>query len=263
MATYTEPRKPDAVVHTGFYTLEMKDLMHDLVENTEQGRHCGSRAGKKLRCSEIVVNPDGEIAFNLHRDGGSWRYRDYSWNRTIWKKCNLDAQKIREEIAWILKIMVHSYLDKQFAGEGCHVHWRRDDTTDLGQLFTSFSPSCTSSHRTAPLTVADVYCVYELLRQRPGIDRKYKAEMIKRWRGEQRDPIMTEMEVARREQIEEYKKEAVDKENSLIRERDAEISRVDKEIRAAYQAKIELVKSEMQEKLKQLDEQLSFMQMSA
>ena len=211
-----------------------------------------------MKCATVFVNPDGEIVFTLTKDNGSWRYGNYNWNRTIWQKCKLDPQKIREEIAWILKIMVHSYLDNQFAGEGCHVHWRRDDMSDLGQLFTSFSSTCTSSHRTAPLTVADVYCIYEILRNRPGIERKYNAEMIKRWRGEQRDPIMTEMEVARREQIEAFKKEAVDLENQLIRERDLKISEADKKIRDDYKLKIEQVKADMQQKMKELDEELSF-----
>lgn len=264
MATYEAPRKPDSVVHTGFFTMEMSDLFKDLIENTEQGRHCGARAGKKMQCSEVFINPDGEVVFNLFRDSmGSWRYRNYAWRRTIWEKCKLDAQKIREEIAWILKIMVHSYLDKQFAGEGCHVHWRRDDTTDLGQLFTSFSSTCTSSHRTGPLTVSDVYCIYEILRGRPGIERKYKAEQIKRFRGEQRDPILTEMEVARREQIETIKKEQVELERQLQRDRDNEISTESNRIRMLYAKKIEDSKFEMEKKIKELDEQLSFMQMSA
>lgn len=260
MATYEAPQKPDAVVHTGFFTLEMQDLFKDLIENTEQGRCCGSRAGKKMRCATVFINPDGEIVFNLKRDNGGWRYRDYNWNRTIWQKCKLDAQKIREEIAWILKIMVHAYLDKNFAGEGCKMHWRRDDSTDLGSLFTSFSSTCTSSHRTAPLTVSDAYCIYEILRGRSGIERKYTAATIQRWRGEQRDPIMTEMEVARREQIEVLKKEAVDLENQLIRERDRAISDSDDKIRAEYKLKIEKVRSEMEQKVKELDEQLNFMQ---
>lgn len=258
MASYTAPRTPDAVVHTGFFTLEMKDVLADVISNTEHGRYCGSRAGKKMRCSELFVNPDGEIVFNLFRNSGGWR--DYGWSRTIWNKCKLDAQKIREEIAWILKIMVHAYLDKHLAGEGCRVHWRRDDETDLEELFESFRAGRSDTHRTAPLKVSDAYCIYEILRGRPGIERKYSAETIKRWRGEQRDPIMTEMEVARREQIEAFKKEAIDLENQLTRERDRKISETEGAIRIEYKKKIDEVHAEAERKIRELDEQLKFME---
>ena len=259
MASYTAPRTPDAIVHTGFFTLEMKDLLTDVIHNTENGRYCGSRAGKKLRCSVLFVNPDGEIVFNLFRDAGYYG-NYYNWKRTIWNKCKLDGQKIREEIAWILKIMVQEFLNKHFRGEECSVHWNRDDNTDLEDLFESFRASRSDIHRTAPITVSDAYCIYEILRGRPGIERKYSAEMIKRWRGEQRDPIMTEMEVARREQIETFKKEAVDIENQLIRERDIKISDVENGIRVEYRKKIEEVRADVERKIRELDEHLKFME---
>lgn len=251
MAYYETPKKPDFVIHTGFYTAEMKQILDSLKTALERTNYAGSRAGKKLQCSEVFINPDGEVVFNLFKSTGSWRYSDYTWGRTIWKKCNLDPQKIREEIAWLFKITCHGYLAKTYGRDKVHDHWTRIDTTDLRPVFQNL---------TNPFTVADLYCIYELLRDRKAVTTKYTAEVVGRWRGEQRDPIMTEMEVARREQIEAFKKEAVEKENQLNRERDTAISESNARIRKEYLDKVEAMRKEYEQKIKDLDTQLAFME---
>ena len=185
--------------HTTLFSDKAYALMDAFVYNMNDGFKCGVRAGGKLNDSTLKRADDGEIVFEVTQYDG---YRSY--NRTIWRKCKHDPAKVRDELAWLLKCMVRNY-----AGAA---HWNRDDVTDISGCFIRFYSYGDKAREIEvrelmkDVTVRDIYCVYELMRARKNLEQKYSAEMIEKWRGGQFDPVRTELEKAKREQLAEFEK---------------------------------------------------------
>jgi len=236
--------------HTTLYSDKAYALLKAFVYNIEEGYCCGSRARRKLQNSKLERTDDGEIVFNVTRNDGY-----YSYGRTIWKKCGHDGIKVRDELAWMLKCMVI-----QFAKDA---GWTRGNLTDISTCFTRFKSYDTETKTddirrlVNDVTINDVYCVYEILRNRKNIEAKYGQEMIDKWRGAQFDPVRTEMEKAKREQLAEFDRLENAEKLKASNSRDADIREFRNNRDKQFNNEINLISEKFAKKRAELLEQIS------
>jgi hypothetical protein len=235
------------IFHTTLYSDKAYALIEAFIYNMNDGFKCGSRASGKLYNSTLKRTDDGEVVFEVTQYDG---YRSY--NRTIWRKCKHDPAKVRDELAWLLKCMVRNY-----AGPA---HWNRNDVTDISACFTRFT-SYNESRKIEvrelmkDVTVQDIYCVYELMRARKNLEQKYSAEMIEKWRGAQFDPVRTELEKAKREQLAEFEKLEQEANQLASKKCDKDINDYGMQRRKQRDEEIKLIKEDFYKKRVALIEQ--------
>ena len=229
MSKFTNPR----ILHTNFYSLEFKQLLDRFFWNLANAEEKRMQRNGDLAATEVA--PDGEILINFGID-------KYGWYKTIYAKKKTD-DAILDWIGWMMKVKTHELIEdlmwkmylpsdtiaaylKAFNADDCRkidaakkaakkAEWKRDSDMDVPFLSISeeFAQRMTNigSKMTAmTVKVKDVYFVYDALKNRKGCDRRYDESIVKRWRGQKKDPLATEMEVARRAEVEritaEYKR---------------------------------------------------------
>ena len=181
----------------------------------------------------------------------------HSYNRSIWKKCRLDSAKLRDEIAWMLKCMVREWANQNTSG-GSKTIWARDNTTNLAGCFANFAAEAETRNLLNDVVTKDVYCVYELLRNRKNLEQKYDESLISIWRGAQFDPVRTELEKAKREQLAEFERQEQDEKRQSSNSFDAELEKFKEEWRkrradaqTAISQKFNLKRQELMDEIKQ------------
>ena len=226
MAKFTNPR----ILHTNFYSLEFKQLLDRFFWNLAHAQEKRMKRNGNLAATEVA--PDGEILINFG-------VNEYGWYKTAYAKKRTD-DAILDWIGWMMKVKTHemienemwktylphgtvdAYLDK-FSTDGRRkidaakkaakkTEWKRD--SDMNVPFLSISEQLAQSltntgNKTTAMTVQvkDIYFVYDALKNRKDCDRRYDEAIVKRWRGQKKDPLATEMEVARRAEVERIKAE--------------------------------------------------------
>lgn len=186
------------IIHTGFYSTEMKNLLDWFFSYLT---NC-TNTYENGKVAAVERAPDGEVLISLaHHDGRYWT--------TVYAKKHTDAL-ILDWIAWMLKNIACQHIQE------C---WRDYTTTNDKKLGIKLAkkalwtrdndgvviPVLTTD--TDYVSVSDIYFIYESFKGRKNIERKYSNKLIKKWRGEKRDPLATEMEMARREEVERINKE--------------------------------------------------------
>lgn len=120
------------------------------------------------------IAPDGEVIIPPHKF-----FEGQLWNR--------DNNEIFKWLAIHLKLAVK---DKH--------PWYRANDEIIEELSTN----------TIKITVSDAYLVYDLWLGRKNVEQKFSKSQFAKMVGQRRDPVTTEMEIARRQQIEDIKKQA-------------------------------------------------------
>lgn len=228
MAKFTNPR----VLHTNFYSLEFKQLLDRFFWDLENSHEKRMRRNGRFAATEVA--PDGEILINFGINEIGWYKTTYA------KKKNDDA--ILDWIGWMMKNKTHEmiedtlwqeYLPRSTVAAEFNVfstnnrdkidvakkaakkaEWTRDSdmvvplfsiSEELAQKLTNRGTKTTAMI----VQVKDIYFIYDALKNRKGCDRRYDKSIVKRWRGQKKDPLATEMEIARRAEVErinaEYK----------------------------------------------------------
>ena len=226
MSTFTIHR----ILHTNFYSLEFKQLLDRFFWNLANAQEKRMQRNGNLAATEVA--PDGEILikFDIDKPG---------WYKTIYAKKKTD-DAILDWIGWMMKVKTHELIEdlmwkvylpsdtiaaylKAFNADDRRkidaakkaakkAEWKRDSDMDVPFLSISeqFAQSMTNmGNKTTAMTVKVkyVYFVYDALKKRKGCDRRYDESIVKRWRGQKKDPLATEMEVARRAEVERIKTE--------------------------------------------------------
>lgn len=227
------------IIHTGLFSENAKYLLQGLFNYIDDNKP--RRVAVTARRCEIIMNPDNEIILQCKlRD----RY-GYSSERiySIWDRNPGNDQKPREWIA----VMLKKHVIEQCGSNGA---WRRDnDAREVPELeikneqgLTVFSP-----------TVAEAYYVYDVLLNRKKIEKRFTEATIKRMHGIQRDPIATEMEIARREEVKRLKAENEQKIRDLENEKLLKISAYHQQLDAEYKILKEEAKKKLEEDLANLE----------
>lgn len=173
-------------IHTGFYSDDAFKLFTKFFKESDAGRF-GRRASRTADVTTVIQEPDGETVLSY----------DYS-SRSVYSKKHGDVGEILDWIGWMMKCSTHEELGRK--GDSKHEAWKRDNHHYVVECLSTRS-NVDDAAFDCKVTIADVYYVYDALKNRKNIDKKYSAELVEKWRGKQRDPIATEAERARREEV--------------------------------------------------------------
>ena len=227
------------IIHTGLFSENAKYLLQGLFNYIDDNKP--RRVAVTARRCEIIMNPDNEIILQckLRDRYGYTSERIYS----IWDRNPGNDQKPREWIA----VMLKKHVIEQCGSDGA---WRRDnDAREVPELeikneqgLTVFSP-----------TVAEAYYVYDVLLNRKKIEKRFTEATIKRMHGIQRDPIATEMEIARREEVKRLKAENEQKLRDLENEKLLKISAYRQQLDAEYKILKDEAKKKLEEDLANIE----------
>ena len=215
MAKFTNPR----ILYTNFYSLEFKQLLDRFFWDLGQANEKRMRRNGRFAMTEVA--PDGEILINLG-------VNEIGWYKTTYAKKKSD-DAILDWIGWMMKnkthemiedTMWHTYMPRstitfEAAKKAAKkAEWKRDSdvVVQLYSISEELAQKLTNAgNKTTAMTVQvkDIYFIYDALKNRKGCDRRYDKSIVKRWRGQKKDPLATEMEIARRAEVEritaEYK----------------------------------------------------------
>lgn len=228
------------IIHTGLFSENAKHLLQGLFNYIDDNKP--RRVAVTARRCEIIMNPDNEVILQC-------KLRDrYSYYRSemicsIWDRNPGNDQKPREWIA----VMLKKHVIEQCGSDGV---WRRDnDAREVPELeikneqgLTVFSP-----------TVAEAYYVYDVLLNRKKIEKRFSEATIKRMHGIQKDPIATEMEIARREEVKRLKAENEQKLRDLEDEKFSKISAYRQQLDLEYKILKDEAKKKLEEDLANLE----------
>ena len=228
------------IIHTGLFSENAKYLLQGLFNYIDDNKP--RRVAVTARRCEIIMNPDNEVILQCKlRDRYSYYRSEMIYS--IWDRNPGNDQKPREWIA----VMLKKHVIEQCGSDGV---WRRDnDAREVPELevkneqgLTVFSP-----------TVAEAYYVYDALLNRKKIEKRFSEATIKRMHGIQKDPIATEMEIARREEVKRLKAENEQKLRDLENEKLNKISAYCQQLDAEYMILKQEAKKKLEEDLANLE----------
>lgn len=193
-------------LHTGLYSTRAKEILSCLIRLM----HCDYQFNPSkfdfnaAKYSKVEFAPNGEVVITYDRHRGDlWR--------CSYRKCaNFNDQT--GWIAWRLKLTIFKELDRQ--RDEKHDGWDRKNS-NVSKWMTNYLPD---EHDAKPITIREVYMVYDILRSRKRIENKYSKKELEEMIGAERDPFITQAEVTRRTEIERINKELEKKINDLRQE---------------------------------------------
>lgn len=226
------------IIHLGLFSKNAEMLIRSLFSYIDDNKP--ARVARSVRKATIVVNPDNEIVLECKLRELYYRHTPI----TIWDRNKGNDQKPREWIA----IMLKHHVIEQCGSDGA---WRRDnDSREVPEL--EFRDS-TGQVIYRP-TISEAYYVYDALLSRKRIERKYSKETIAKMHGSQNDPIATEMEIARREEVKRLNAEHEQKLRDLEHEKMEEIRAFREKMDEKYGELRKQAIAKLEEDLKNLEE---------
>lgn len=187
------------VYHTRLYSDKAEQILTKLyseMANSEYGGRCAKNAAD-VKC---VREADNEVVIKVDRH----------YDRLVYDRKSSD-EKILQWLGWMIKQAAYKYFLKR------HLVpvdvWKRDSDTIIPAFerrnipaFSSDNTETKTDYNIA-ITVADLYCIYEILSGRKNIERKYNKDLVNSIRGHQRDPLSTEVESLRRQEVASIEKQ--------------------------------------------------------
>lgn len=268
-------------IHTDLFTPKAQEILHRarLFMRNYWGT---TQMARNAALAEVAMAPNGEVIWKVYEIAnnafGSWR-SDYYNNSTYANRH--EDKKVREWLCMVLKEICfrqfkkHAYNEPAPTAKQIHKMWSSknntvvklmsEETHDQWQLPTvrddyGIEKKDNYVNKFGPITVAEIYCVYEKLLNRKRFEKKYSKEMKELIVGTEKDTVATELEIARREEINRINQKFEDDKKALAAERYEKINKMREEILAAYkQMEDELVK-EHAKALKKLENKLNFLE---
>ena len=239
------------VIHTNLFSSIAEETFKNFFKYMRE--HNSGRMYRNTERVFVEIAPDGEILLKAYFGGTIRReengYSKCFYGRSIWDR-NLDNDAKPKE--WLAIAIKHQVISST-RSDG---NWRRNNTDGIVEDFAT--KDSTGKINFIP-TVAWLYCIYDHLLERKSLEKKYGADLIKEVVGTRRDPMITEMELSRRNKVEcinkefnDAKKAAKDKRYQLLNEYDKKLAKVEaEEIAAATEARDKALK-EVEEAMKNI-----------
>lgn len=179
------------VYHTGLYSDKAEQILTKLYSEMAHSEY-GVRCAKNAADVKCVREADNEVVIKV----------DSHYIRLVYDRKSSD-EKILQWLGWMIKQAAYKYFRKRRL-EPEDV-WKRDSDTII-PAFSSYNTETKTDYDIA-ITVADLYCIYEILSGRKNIERKYNKDLVNSIRGHQRDPLSTEVESTRRQEVASIEKQ--------------------------------------------------------
>lgn len=226
----------DRIIHTGLYTNKAKEVLSSVFGQLSDGwGENNPRNDRWWKFADAMQEVDGEVTIHISAKTGEREYHG-KWIENGF--AHMHDLEIKQWMARMVKKTIQMELKDESISNG----WRRDNT--------EFETRYLNYHET--ITVAEVYCIYELLLGRNVGVTKYDVSVIASVQGSKRQPEEIEAETKKREaahQIEseyaEHVKELNAEEKKTVDELNAKIA----EIKQMYCDKRNAAWHEKQKKL--------------
>ena len=191
-------------VHTGLYSDKAFKLLSHIVANQIKTRPWGN-IRTQFESMNVERAPDGEVIFTPDPDK-----KNYYFNR-IWSKSSNEALKW---IAIYIKKFVRNFSSCWVNKKIDDIGWDRDNTHDKVEFVVDMTFYSVNNKKmfkrmfngengkfSVIAPIRDIYFIYDKFMLRKGLDKKYPSKMIDAYVGHPNDPITTEMETAKRQDI--------------------------------------------------------------
>lgn len=226
----------DRVIHTGLYSAKAKEVMDSVFGQLSDGwGENNPRNDRWWKFGNVMQEVDGEVTIHISAKTGE---RDY---RNKWIENGFAHMHDLEIKQWMAR-MVKKTMVMELKDESISNGWRRDNT--------EFETRYLNYHET--ITVAEVYCIYELLLERNAGLTKYDVSVIASVQGSKKQPEEIEAEIKKRDAVHviesayaEHVKAINEEEKKLVDELNAKIN----EIKKMYTDKRNAAWHEKQKKL--------------
>ena len=230
-------------IRTGLYGAGAERVLR---MTSNRCRKAGSRLdNKSFWMIELERAPDNEILLAAYDD-------DYKCprNKTVFAYGTKDDAAVRKWLAGCVKGMAKMHLipgvyDMHKAEIAKSDEWRRDNAREISDQYSGFTA-----------TVAEFYAVYEVLKGRAPKEKAYQDGAVRSAVGAPFDPVRTELEEYRRQELKKIDDWLSDETTRLSKERsaewtelDAKYSRLEKEARNEAVARRAKLEAEVKEAL--------------
>ena len=226
----------DRIIHTGLYTKKAKEVLSSVFGQLSDGwGENNPRNDRWWKFADAMQEVDGEVTIHISAKTGEREYHG-KWIENGF--AHMHDLEIKQWMARMVKKTMVMELDDEGLTKGA---WCRTNEFETRYL---------NYHET--ITVAEVYCIYELLLGRNVGITKYDVSVIVSVQGSKRQPEEIEAETKKREEVHaiesayaEQVKAYNDEEKKLVDELNAKI----KEIKDMYYSKRNEAWHEKQKKL--------------
>lgn len=237
-------------IHTGLYSDHAENILSNFFKYL---RIKGTT--RQVHIAEVVKfsrAPDGEVLIDAYLQGafvtGIRSYSFTAYPRTIWDHKEKPDSALKLWMAVIIKQLVIGLSKSDGA-------WRRNN----GELVKAFcdreqfylTPTTDKDGNVVGCpTVEELYCIYDFFLGRQNLIKKYSKDLTASILGSRRDPVLTEMEMNRRAEIERLKAEA----KTAIDAAYAELRTAKDALEKKYNAKVHEIENLRDTKITELNE---------
>ena len=267
-------------IHTDLYTPKAQEILYR-VKLFMRNHWSSSQMVRNATLAEIEVAPNGEILWNVYDAVGekinSWQHYYYCHSAYAGRP---EDKKIREWICMVLKTICfrqfkqHEYGKPEPTAKEIHKMWNRkndtvvklmsDECIDVfvpkASVNNGYKMAATYVNKYGPITVAEIFCVYEKLLNRKRFEKAYSKKMKELIVGTEKDTVATELEIARREEINHINQKFEDDKKALTAECYEKINKMREEIMATYKLMEYKLIKEHEKALKKLEDKLNFLE---
>lgn len=251
-------------IHTDLYT----DKAAEILERARLFMRCrwgSTQMQRNALLAKVEAQPNGEFTWNVYAEAHKG-WRTIYYGNSTYSSRGSDS-KVREWLCMVLKEICFrqfkwSVNDVTPTAKEIHAMWNRKNKTIITSMSDNMKDPDTETtyiNKLGPITVAEIYCVYEKLLNRKRFEKAYSKEMKALIVGQERDPAATQLELIKREELQKLEQRKADAKRKLEADRENALS----EARAKVIAEYKLLELDMQksfaEEQKKLIDSLSFM----
>lgn len=267
-------------IHTDLYTPKAQEILYRV--RLYLRNHWGSaQMVRNATIANVEVAPNGEILWNVYdsADDTTRSWRSVYYGNTTYA-CRPEDKKVREWMSMVLKTIcfrqfrMHEYGTPAPTAKEIHKMWSRKNDTVVklmsDECSDPFAPKVRDSNgyqmtakyvnKLGPITVAEIYCVYEKLLNRKRFEKAYSKKVKELIVGVEKDAIATELEVARREEIVRINKKLEEDKKALSIWKEKALAKAREDVLAAYKKMEDELEKEHAKAMKKLEDKLNFLE---
>lgn len=209
----------DRIIHTGMYSLKAKEVLSSVFGQLSDGwGENNPRNDRWWKFGDVMQEVDGEVTIHISTKTGEREYHGK------WIENGFTGMSDTDVKQWMAR-MVKKTIQMELKDESIANRWRRDNI-DFKTCYLSYNET---------ITVAEVYCIYELLLERNVGITKYDVSVIVSVQGSKRQPEEIEAETKKREAVKIVETDYVaqvkalnEEEKKLVDELNAKINEIKK-----------------------------------
>lgn len=267
-------------IHTDLYTPKAQEILYRV--KLYLRNHWGStQMVRNATLAKVEVAPNGEVLWNVYdsADDTTRNWRTIYYGNTTYA-CRPEDKKVREWMSMVLKTIcfrqfrMHEYGTPAPTAKEIHKMWSRKNDTVVklmsDECSDAFVPKVRDSNgyqmtakyvnKLGPITVAEIYCVYEKLLNRKRFEKAYSKKVKELIVGTEKDAIATELEVARREEIVRIDKKLEEDKKALSIRKEKALAKAREDVLAAYKKMEDELVKEHAKAMKKLEDKLNFLE---